>query len=227
MANEGSDIVLFLTNGKLYIYAGDGIINLDFPPEIVFDMDVKNREALVNLMGTFVQNNKLTPAQIFFVLSETVCFSKDFAVKDPANTTKVDVDAQKFIDAVPFNNVISKVYKTAAVVRVVCANQDLIDSILDVFTARGFGLTALVPANIYHNFGHEIQLSPDFAKVIIRDRQIATAGSMVNAEPKTDEHEISATKAQGKPVGWRLYILIGVFVLGLIILGVVLLMRRG
>ncbi|HKC05026.1 MAG TPA: hypothetical protein VKC54_04105 [Patescibacteria group bacterium] len=227
MANEGRDIVLFLANGRLYIYLGDGIVVLEFPPEVVRDIDIKNKEALANLVITFIQANKITPAQIFFVLSESVCFSKDFKVADSLNTTRVDADVQSFIDSIPFNSVISKIYKTPTTYRVVGSNQDLIDVILDVFISKGFGLTALVPANIYHNFGHQDQLSMDSAKAILGDKEMAIAGSMVSTEVKNVEHEIAATKAQGKPINYRLFILIGVFVLGLVILGVVVLMRGG
>lgn len=224
MASEGHDIVILLTNSKLYFYSGDGIISLDFPPEVVHDMDIKNKEALSNLVSVFIQNNKLSPAQIYFVLSETVCFSRDFAISDPANTEKVDADAQNFLDSIPFNTVISKIYKTASAQRVVGANQDLIDTILDAFAVKGFGLTALVPANIYHDFGAENQLTPTFAKAVLSEKELTTKGSMINAEPKTDGHEISTTIAKGK-TQLRLYILIGVFVLGLLILGVLLLNR--
>jgi len=225
MANEGGDIVLFLTSGRLYLYVGDGILTLEFPPEIVRDMDVKNKEGLSNLVTVFIQNNKLVPAQIFFALSESVCFSKDFKVTDPLNTTKVDADVQSFIDAIPFNSVISKVYKTPAMYRVVGTNQDMIDVIMDAFTVKGFGLSALVPSNIYHNFGGINALTPEFAKTVLEDKQMAASGTMVSTEPKENGSEIEATKAQGKKVNYRLYILIGIFVLGLIILGVALLMR--
>lgn len=226
MANEGHDIVLMLASTKLSLYAGDRILNLDFTPETVRDIDVKNKEGLTNLVTAFIQNNKLTPAQIFFVLAETVCFSKDFAITDPANLAKVDADAQDFLDAIPFNSVISKIYKTASAERVVGANQELIDTILDAFTRKGFGLSALVPANIYPGHGIEQELTAEFAKTVLGDRQITTVGSMVGPELKEDSHELSATKALGRPTGIRLYILIGVFVLGLTVLGILLFMRK-
>jgi len=225
MANEGRDIVLFLTRGKIYLYAGSAVMSMSFPEGAVRDVDVVNQESLTKSVTSFIQTNNLTPAQIFFVLAESACFSKDFAVNSQLSVPALEAEIQDFINSIPFESVVSKVYKTATVERAVASNQELIDIIMDVFTAKGFGLTALVPANIYSKYAGEDELTSDFARTILGDKEKAVSGSLVGASTQSDGHEISTTKASGEPSKLRLYILVGVFVAGLIFLGVILLMR--
>ncbi|HET7099398.1 MAG TPA: hypothetical protein VFI61_04165 [Patescibacteria group bacterium] len=227
MADGKHDTVILLERDRFYLYEDGVILGLNFPANISLDLDVKDRDAFFNLITVFIQNNKLEPSQIFLVVSEAVCFSKDFPIKDPADTTKVETDSQIFIDTVPFNSVLSKVYKTANVWRVVATNLDLVDTIVDAFTARGFGLTAVVPVNIYPEYGAMRELTEDFAKHVMDTGDNMKTSSMIGEKVVTqeDHNEVSISKAQ-EPKSKLLPYLIGGFVILLIILVVVIILRK-
>ena len=72
MAQEGRSEVLFLARNRLYFYDGSNVLTLELPQIIVHDLDVKDHDGLFNLITLFIKDNKLVPAQLYFVLSEAV-----------------------------------------------------------------------------------------------------------------------------------------------------------
>lgn len=224
MAQEGKNEVLFLVRDRFYLYDGSAVLTLEFPANIVHDVDVKNRDGLHDLITSFIQNNKLVPAQLFFILSESVCFSKDFPIVDPADAGKMEADIKEFIDEIPFSSVVSKVYKTPTTTRVVGSNQDLIDTIFVAFENKGFGISALVPANIFPDFGNAPDLSPETAQKILNKREAVITASMVGE--RTVKEQQLATSQTAVPKNKLLPYLIGGFVILLIILVVVIVARR-
>jgi hypothetical protein len=224
MAQEGKNEVLFLVRDRFYLYDGSAVLTLEFPPTIVQDLDVKNRDGLNDLITLFIHNNKLVPAQLFFILSESVCFSKDFPIGIPADAVKVEAATKEFLDSIPFSSVVSKVYKTPTSTRVVGSNQDLIDTIFVAFENKGFGISALAPANIFPDFGSATDLSPDTAQTVLNKRESVIAASMVGE--RTVKEQQLATSQTAVPKNKLLPYLIGGFILLLVIL-VILIIRRG
>lgn len=219
MADNKGDTVIFLERDRFYLYNGGAILNLIFPPNVSQDLDVKDKDAFFNLVTTFIQNNKLEPSQIFFVISEAACFSKDFTVKNPADTSKVEEDSQKFIDAVPFSVVLSKIYKATMFHRVVATNMDLVDTIVDAFTGKGFGLTAVLPANIYPEYGASRELTVDFAKHVVDTRDKISISNMVGEKVIQEDHsDVSTSTTKEHKSKLLLYLIVGfVVLLGILI----------
>jgi len=223
MAQEGKKEVLFLVRDSFYLYDGSAVLTLEFPTTLVHDVDVKNRDSLHDLITSFIQNNKLVPAQLFFILSEAVCFTKDFPIVAPADALKIEAETKEFIDAIPFSSVVSKVYKTPTTIRVVGSNQDLIDTIFEAFENKGFGISALVPVNIFPDFGNATDLNPEIAQKILDKREIVIAASMVGE--RTVKEQQLATSQTAVPKNKLLPYLIGGFILLLVILVVFIVIR--
>lgn len=225
MQPDGRDIVLFLARDRFFLYDDGRISVLEIPPTIVKDIDVKNRDGLFNLVTSFIQSTKIVPAQIFFVLSEAVCFSKDFPIKNPQDAVRIEAEAEAFIDAIPFGSVVSKIYRSSATLRATGSNQDLVDVINDAFEAKGFGLTALVPANIFPEYGAKIDLNTNFAKAVIAKKDKVVEASMIGAKVAQDPDDTLSTSKPTTSKSKLLPFLIGGFALALLVL-VILLTRR-
>ena len=215
MVQTEKNEVLLLARDRLYLYNGGEILSLEFPANIVHDVDIQDSNALYELVTMFIQNNKLTPAQLFFVLSESVCFSKDFAEGDAKTSAGIEEGTKAFTDTIPFSSVVFKAYKTANTLRVVGSNQDLIDTILNAFEDKGFGLSALVPANIFSELGTTSVLTPVMAQAILGKRDAVITASMVGA--RTEDQQL-ATSQTAVPKNKILPYLIGIFVVLILIL---------
>jgi len=193
MQKEGKNEVLMLTRNRIYLYDGTTILTLDIPTTIVGDLDIKDRDGLINLITTFIQNNKLLPAQIYFVLAESICFFKDIQIESSSDLVKTEEMVTEFTESIPFSSVLAKTYKSVNMWRVVGSNQDLIDTIFEAFADRGFGLSALVPAIIFVDLASVTELTIDKAQIILSKKELAVENSMVG-EQKVLDQQLTTTQ---------------------------------
>lgn len=226
MAQEGRIDVLFLARNRLYLYNGGDVISLEIPQIIVHDLDVKDRDGLFNLITLFIKDNKLAPAQLYFILSEAVCFIKDIPLGNPPDEAKIEAESKEFIDAIPFSSVVSKTYKVANTMKVIGSNQDLINTIFEAFESKGFGISALVPASIFPDIGIAADLTVDIARIILYKKDEAVAASMVGERAGNTKEDGLATSQNAVPKNKILPYLIPVFAILIIILIVVIFMTR-
>jgi len=225
MANGGDDLMIFLSTGRLFMSDGARILVYDFPQGIVTDWDVTNRGVFQDSLANFIIVNKIEPSPITFILSEQACFSKDIVIKEPE---KLDEATAMFLDAVPFNYVISKVYRVGSGVRVIAGNKDMIDSVAEVFEDKGFPLFAVVPAAIFPEVGSKAELDMQFVKAVSDNKVLIQTGNMVT--PKALPPEIAAEHSQPitttKASSGFLPYLIGVGAIAIVVLIVLVMLRR-
>lgn len=223
MTSEGKNEVLMLTRNRIYLYDSLNILALDLPTTVVRDLDIKDRDGLYNLIVAFIQNNKLLPAQIYFILAESVCFSKELPVDATTDLVKNEALALEFTETIPFSSVISKTYKSPTSWRVIGANQDLIDTIFEAFASKGFGLSALVPAIIFPDLAVAVDLTVQKAQIILAKRDVAVSNSMVGEQ--IGKNQQLTTTRTAVPKNKILPYLIIAFVVLIIVL-IVMLVRR-
>lgn len=226
MGPANKDLIVFLGIGKLYFSDGDRILSFDLLPGVVRDWDIINKETLQDTLNTFIVVNKIEPSQITFILSEPSCFSKEIQIKDPQH---IDAEVQEFLDAVPFNYIVSKVYRMGEGARVIVGNKDFIDTVCEVLESRGFPLFAVVPAAIFPGVGTKTELDMQFVKAVAGSREIVQTGNMVL--PKPVAPEIAAATAQpaittSKANSGSLPYLIGVGAIAVIVLVALILLRK-
>lgn len=226
MKQGKKDLIIFLGSGKIFMSDGNRVLQFEIQPSTIRDWDLINKESLQDTLNAFISANSLEISDITFVLSGAACFSQDIMLKDQA---KIDEEVGKFIDAVPFNYIISKVYKIGGGVRVIAANKEVIDAIAEVFEGKGFPLYAVVPAAIFPQVGTKQELDMQFVKAIGDSREIIQAGNMITPRPISPE--AAAANAQPaitttKASSGYLPFLIGVGVLAIIVLVALILLRK-
>lgn len=211
MASEGKNSVLMLTRSRIYFFDGLRLLTLDLQPNIVRDLDVKDRDGLFNHITNFIEANKIVPSQIFFVLAESVCFSKELTVAGTSDLVRADEMSTEFIETIPFTSVVSKIYKTPALWKIVGSNQDLIDTIFEAFNSKGFGLSALIPISVFPDLAMSTDLTTTKAQAILNKKEIAVQNSMVGDSVVKDQSLVTTQTAV--PKNKLLPYLAGVFIL--------------
>lgn len=195
MASEVESLI-YLEKDRLFFYNGNGkkVFKLDFTSQIVRDLEILNEDGLISLIFQFIDSFKVTPSQFLIVLSESVLFASDTKEQDLA---KVGVEFQSFINLVPFDNVLSKKYKTKDVIRMLATNADLINTISDSFEQRGFVSDGVVPAIVFGQFGVRRGLDLDTANYMLRNQQLARGKAMgeMSHQPKR-ENVFKVTKGR-------------------------------
>jgi hypothetical protein len=191
MAGEGRDAVIFLDKNRLFVYDGNGVLRLDIPENIVRDVDIIDKSGFDSIVDSFIKTRKLSLAQVWVVLSDGLCFSKDVAQTDPL---KVENDVRDFLEAVPFDQVLSKRYRAGGGVRVIATNLEYIEAITEIFEREGFSVEGIVPGAIFPGFNVKKVLDVEFAKYILDNKSLMRTGNMltkaftpVASKPETPE----------------------------------------
>jgi hypothetical protein len=221
MAGEGRDTIIFLDKNRIYIYDGNGVLRLDVPENVIRDVDVVDKSGFDSLVDTFIKTKKLDPAHIWMILADGVCFSRDVAQTDPA---KLENDVRDFLEAVPFDQVLSKRYRAGGGVRVIATNLEYIEAITEIFEREGFSVEGIVPGAIFPGFNVKKVLDVEFARYILDNKSLMRTGNMLTKAftPVTNKPETPEAPKKSRLLP---YLLIGFAVL-LIILVVVMVVRK-
>ncbi|KKQ37674.1 MAG: hypothetical protein US55_C0026G0011 [Candidatus Levybacteria bacterium GW2011_GWC2_37_7] len=163
MLSKSHPIILFIDRFGFSVYQ-DALANIpkfSFTPDLVANLDVISKDQFVNLIGTFIQVNKMVPSSLAVILSDNVIYVKDLVSPAPklTSTQGLETDAvddkehedevQIFLENVPFEEVLAKVIKVGNINRAVAVNKDLAMTIADTFSSKGFSVEAIAPGFMY------------------------------------------------------------------------------
>jgi len=126
---------------ELYSEALKKGYKIDFLPNSIIDLEVISLDSLIQQISTVIETNKILPGSIVTILTSSVLFQKDFPIsedKKPIN---------KFLDNIPFENLSSitiPITKTSE--RIIASNKDFYETIIDIFTKKGFEISGITLA---------------------------------------------------------------------------------
>lgn len=239
MASKSS-IVIFLDRTGFLLYQ-TGIPNIwqfSFEEGLVSDLEVVDKDGLINVIWSFIQSNKIVPGDIIVVLSDSVVFEKDLTSQKSGQegdnkTAQADYsikemqekEIQRFMENVPFEEVIAKVIGGKVIV---ATNKELLEAIIYPFKKLGCILEAVVPSFIYAQKTDFSQgLSQDIAQMVIRETNLLRFGNMLLGQqeavqqPKEENDYKPAEYPINKTKNPRQYVLLAVFIILLGVLAVV------
>lgn len=227
------------------------IPKFNFTSDLISNLDVVNRGQFVSLISTFIQINKIIGSSLAVILSDNVIYAKDLvrSVPKPIQTQGLkagvnsdkghdEAEVQSFLEDVPFEEILAKVIKTGDVNKIVAANKDLVMDVADAFRTKGSTVETIVPAFMYgQSANFTAGLTPDNIRVVLGNAEILRLGNLLTDQekmiaPQGLESELRDSPAEvkqesannngaKKPQNHRQYILIGIFIILLIILGIV------
>lgn len=208
--------VVYLDTNKAFFYIGTtgAVITLDFPPDVISDLDLVDGEKLEHLIDTFVKANNIggEKFETHIVFSPSSTFDKDFTEE---SFKKDDTQLQKFIDIVPFEEVLSKIYKLGKKTKVVGINKSLYEIVKQALGKNNFSVSLVLPYSVLQEIYPELANSVNLAFIagkIDSLKQYSLSGPEVDLQK--DKEKTVKSKTQNK----RVYLLIGVFAILFIIL---------
>ena len=134
LKNKG---IIFIQKDKFEYYDEEQskIFQFIFQPNLIQDLEIVDQDQLLLQIKTFIATNKITPANILFIVANTVIFEKDFQVVP--NTDK-NLEIQKFLENIPFEHVIYKIIDGEKVSKVLALNRELYDVLKFSLESIGF-----------------------------------------------------------------------------------------
>ena len=212
--SEKQTIVCYIDKNKALFYQDmDGsILQMDFPPDIISDQELTGREKLEHLIESFLETNKLGKGNIIFIYSPDITIEKDFP-DEPAGNKNEEI--QKFIDMIPFEEVLSKIYKLDKKTKVVAINQEIYDSIKNIFVKKNFLVLGIIPSTVLAETVAELSMNIDLAFIANKIYSLRQYG-MVNEGELSNQN--TKEKSGLRKQNIRMYALIIVFAILLFIL---------
>lgn len=187
-------------------------IKLDIPTDIIANFELLNKKKLNILISSFIKNNNLIPNNIVILLSPHVTFDKDF----PHGSIEVQKNIQEFLELVPFEDTLDKKIIVSGKTRVVATNKELCDAIKQDFTSSGFLVSGIYPLSQVSESVPQLKSNLDLSLFVnkVSDLKAYNLRPIVEAA-----YHHSSTPEKDKPNKTRLYLLAGVFVFLMLILG--------
>lgn len=216
MANNKS--LLYLARDKFDYYDKNlpGILSLNFSGETIHDLEVLNPVAFHLQIKSFIDNNKISPAQTIIVLSPKVYFEKDFP--ETADFHQ-DSALQEFIDTIPFENVSTKIYKLNSGSKLLATNVDLYQNIAAPLEETGFIVEAVAPIFI---LGKDIiavdNLDVGTANAILDRYEIAKQNSLLLNQDTHLTKQVLHNKSSNKNDNKSLFYLLPILFILIIVL---------
>lgn len=224
MFGQKNWLVILVTRGSLEIFGeGDSAVqSLPLPATIVDNLEVLNKDALYTLITDWTKQKTYRDTEITWVLSPEICFTQVISSTDQDN---IDSETLQFLDTVPFEEIVSRIYSTTTGRLLVATNQALINALIQGFSLHGYTTHSVVPGQI---LGIESGLTPELIGLTRKKAGELKRESLlvpVLAEPKMSPQVLAVGTSVQKPKS-QLPLLLTIFLVLLAILGFVLYLNQ-
>ena len=147
MFNQKKWFVIMVFGNSLQI-VGDGetaIQSIALPSSIVNNMEVINKDALYTLITDWLKQRTYASAEVVWILPSEICFEH---LLRSTETNEMDSETIKFLDTVPFEEILHRIYLTQSGRQIVAVNKSLVMSLIQAFSLHGYITQAVVPARL-------------------------------------------------------------------------------
>ena len=218
MLGQKKLLIVKVNRAELTIFDGQVERKMSLPVEVVMDMEVKDKDALYNLVKDFVKeiDHEL---EIVWIFEEEVCFEKMIT---PTEGVDSESEVLKFLELLPFAETYNRVYESKeGNKKVVAINKSFYDALRKAFAVQGFETRIEIPVTMMPGeWSKEKSIKSIFIALV---RHLAEAGKLrlaeLTAESIHEEKELPRDKEGSKS---QLKLLLTVFVILLGLLGVVI-----
>ena len=103
-------LVILLTKNSMQLVGlgEEKVQTLAIPGTIISNMEVTSKDGLYTLITNWLGHRPHTGAEIIWILAPDICFEHVITSTEQA---KIDSETLQFLDTVPFEEVLSRVYK--------------------------------------------------------------------------------------------------------------------
>lgn len=181
---------------KLYFFGSnitDRILSLNFPPNVIKDLEVINPDQIYILIKAFCEFYKISPCRLIMIASEAVCFDKIIQKIEDENSFEF---LQNFLDNVPFEKTVSGVFKVNKETKIIALNKDLFSAFKKAFELQKYTVDSIVPEFVVKNLT-EIKTGLDVKKTaVLIDKSYTYKAFKFHLEDKSFYYQRSSTSGQ-------------------------------
>lgn len=218
VSNKDVSLIVYIDSNRAYFYSESlgNVLQLEFPPDVVSDLEIISKDKFLQLFNVFIQRNikglGLSKFNVILVFSPNTTFDKDMA---PILNKDIDEQEQEFIGLVPFEEVITKSFILNKGTRVVVINSDFYSMLDDIFRKNKLIISLVLPYSVLQVVHPEFGKQMDFA-VLLQKADSFKQYNMVDVQKDQSRHKNE--KKGGKKVNKRLIIMAVVFAVLLLVM---------
>lgn len=203
MAEEKSLGIVYIEPTRILFYSGkiSKVLVQDFPPDTVSNLDVVNKDKFTQILNFFIQNalQKAT-YELALIFSTQASFEK---VLVPTISKDADALFSEFSSMVPFEEVLSRLYKENKQIKAYAVNRTFYELIADCFNKNGSSINLVLPVSLIIEKSPELSTNFDLA-VIANKAESFKPFNMLDI-PSGQRIQIQTVPSKGK--SRRLYFL--------------------
>lgn len=188
-------------------------IELDIPKSALSHLEIVSAEKLTEFIQEFLKNKKIEPMNIYILLGKNSIFEKNISDVPPGEHHS---EIQKFLDIVPFEEILSREFKAQKKEKIIAANKNFCQEIADIFNEEGFSVSAITAVSILEDAipkpKEKFELPALFSKTDIIKKYALFSSTLKNQEKVYNNSMSFSFK------NTRLVILTSIFAVLLIIL---------
>jgi len=219
-SNKEVSLIVYIDSTRAYFYSESlgNVLQLDFPQDIVSDLEIVNKDKFLQLFNIFIQRNikglGISKFNVILIFSPNTTFDKDLA---PIINKDIEEQEREFLGLAPFEDVLSKTYKLNKNTRVVVANNSFYEMINDIFHKNKLLISMVIPYSVLQIVHPEFSNQMDLALLL----QKADSYKQYNMVDEEDYGKIkNEDKKSGKKLNVRLISMVVVFAILLLIMTV-------
>lgn len=150
-AQQLKEAIVCVYPAKLYFFGSnitDRILSLNFPTNVVKDMEIVNNEQFFILIKAFIEFYKILPVHITIIASESLCFDKSIQRIEDEHSIKF---LEIFLNNIPFEHIVNGVFKVTKETKIIALNRDFFLTLKKAFEMQKFPVESVVPEFILKN----------------------------------------------------------------------------
>lgn len=213
MAEEKSLGVVYVEPTRLLFYSSkiSKVLVQDFPPDTVSDLDIVNKDKFTQILNFFIQNAlQKSMFELALVFSAQTTFEK---ILIPTLSKDADALFAEFTSMVPFEEVLSKLYKENKQIKGYAVNKTFYELLADTFDKNGSTINLVLPVSLIIEKSPELSNNLDLALIAAKAESLKVFNMLdIPSGPRIQ----MTTGEKGKGNNKRVYILAIVFGLLLI-----------
>lgn len=210
--------LIFYLNRQQLIVAGVQLITplkLDFPVNIVTDIDIIDLESYERLITNFLAQSKIISSDVLLVISPEVYYQKNITL--PVDPVERQNQINLFLETIPFKNLIYKDYSIGNQPQIIALNKNFYEPLVRIIEKNGINISAIIPFFVLEDLNLALtEYLPKEVKTIFQKFKQITIYSLITGQ---DIDKITSTQIRRpKEDNTRAYILLAVFCLLFVVL---------
>lgn len=157
--------ILYTEKNKavLYVTGAQNPMVMQFPRDIVKHLEIVDETKFQQLIVHFLVRHELKPMNLLIVLGSDITFEKEL---DNTPLSLLHVEEEKFLDIVPFHQIITKTFRINGKAYIIASNRSFTDKLIDTLHEESFSVLGVVPFSMMHIKLPELKTHADLPQLL-------------------------------------------------------------